>query len=658
MARIRQKTKTRTSLPSEKSVSSVVKSVSGKTGTDIKNAIGAYDGANWWSTSRGYVYFPTLDSRKDLDSYTLFELRKRSRWLYVNSGFATRCVDGIANMVGSLTPVPQTSDKEWNQLALDSFMNFAGTAGIFDVGGRFNFWDAQVMMTTLRLIDGDILPVLTSWPDSNIAACMFYEAHQVDNSSDTTMDQSQWTDGVRTSPQGRPVQFRVVTGDQYGNFSPSRNGQKSVDIDAKDACFHAQYRRPGRVRGEPALRHAINHLLDRSEIIGFTKASIKNASTIGFQITKQASEPSSMPSLSPPPKGTGGGTQTVTLSNGRTVLAEDVLTGGKALEMDPGEEVKLLLDQRPHPNQIEFLEYLARDISWGVGCSSDILWNIYKLGGATVRYVMADAQQTLIEPAQCLLADQFCSRFWVYFLAKEMKRGALRPCKDPSWWKHDWQPQRKLTVDIGRDGKLYLDMHKSGLISLKRFHSQQGQNWQDETNDYLDERAYIIKAVEARGLTMEQAYPPEPGSANVTVREQADPGDPGAGQPEEKAGKAVAPPKPSNEITPKDFLAIVTALKPAAAPVNITFPEQKYEIHSSPVTVHPSQHTIENNIIPPPQPKIDVHVGTPPAPIVHVAPAPAPVVKIENKIDLPKPEKKKIKVRRDADGHMTSLETE
>jgi ClpP class serine protease len=194
--------------------------------------------------------------------------------------------------------------------------------------------------------------------------------------------------------------------------------------------------------------------------------------------------------------------------------------------MDPGEEIKLLLDQRPHPNQLEFLEHLVRDIAWGLGCSPDILWNIAKLGGATARYVMADAQQTLIEPMQELLADQFCSRFWVYYIAKEMKAGRLMPCQDPEWWKHGWQPQQKLTVDITRDGKLYVDMHKSGMISLKRYHAALGQNWQQETDEYLDERVYIIQGVNSRTvtvadpanpgktitrpMTMDEAFPPQP----------------------------------------------------------------------------------------------------------------------------------------------------
>jgi hypothetical protein len=237
-------------------------------------AWGGYDGANF-SAGRGFVYFPTLDSKRDLDSYTQLELRRRSRWLYVNSGLARRCIDGIAAMIGSLTPVPLTDDKEWNQLALKSFNNNAGAEFIFDVAGKFNFWSAQPMLTALRLLDGDILTVLTE-SESGIARSMFYEAHQIGN-ADTF-----WTKRSGSMASASPRRA-----------APSPSGSspmtaKERRYPAQDAIFHCNYRRPGRARGEPALCHAINHLLDRSEIFGYLKTAGKNAAQIGYFVERAA----------------------------------------------------------------------------------------------------------------------------------------------------------------------------------------------------------------------------------------------------------------------------------------------------------------------------------------------------------------------------------
>lgn len=465
----------------------------------------AYEGANW-SQNRGWIYFPTLYSKSDLDQYTLTELRRKSRWLYVNVGLATRVIDGIAKMVGSLTPVPQTDDKEWNELALQSFTNNAGAEIVFDQSGKFNFWSCQPMLTALRLLDGDALVVLTA-TQSGIASVMFYEAHQIGNANNVFPDQDQWNVGVMANAQNRPLQYRLLTD----------NGNKSVDISASDAILHCLFRRPCRQRGEPAMRHAINHLLDRTEILGFLKTSMKNAATIGYQITRspQFSGPVQLPALNQGP------IDFTVPSSGAVIKVEDAFSGTKTPVMNPGEEIKMLMDERPHPNQIEGMDYLVRDIAWGFDISPDLLWNIAKVGGADTRYLLADAQKT-IEGMQMLLADQFCSRFWVYFIAKELKAGRLRQPSDAQWWKHGWQPEQKLTVDIGRDGKLYLDMHKAGLISLKRyFSSAYGASWEPEMRDYLDERKWIIDEVEARNLTYEQAFPPAPGVQNITQREQA-----------------------------------------------------------------------------------------------------------------------------------------
>jgi hypothetical protein len=73
--------------------------------------------------------------------------------------------------------------------------------------------------------------------------------------------------------------------------------------------------------------------------------------------------------------------------------------GGEIPDLDPGQEIKLLLDDRPHPNTLGFYEYLARDISWGTDWPPEILWSIAALGSANTRYIMAEAQ-SLVEVGQ------------------------------------------------------------------------------------------------------------------------------------------------------------------------------------------------------------------------------------------------------------------
>jgi hypothetical protein len=291
------------------------------------------------------------------------------------------------------------------------------------------------------------------------------------------------------------------------------------------------------------MAHAINNLLDRTEILSFIKTGTKAANTIGYQIVRSPTFVG--PAL--PALGTGS-TTVESPDNTTQLLVEQAYTPGKTPVMAPGEEIKLLLDQRPHPNQIEMLDYLVRDIAWGVDMSPDLLWNIAKVGGADVRYLLADGQKT-IEKMQDLIADQFCSRFYVYYISKELKNGRLPKCKDPEWFKHGWQPEQKITVDIGRDGKLYLDMHQRGMISLNRwFSSSLGASWQPEVDDYLDERKYIIDGIKGRGMTYDEAFPPAPGVASSQVITST------GAQPEEKVTEPTKPVK-SSPAPPTQALA-------------------------------------------------------------------------------------------------------
>ncbi len=470
-------------------------------------AASAWDGANW-SPNRGYIYAPTVDMRRDLDAFSRVEMQRRSFWLYKNVGFARRCIRGIANMVGSLTPVPLTKDKEWNQLAIKSFENDCGSAEVFDLSGKFDFWRAQTMLSRRRLLSGDHLAVFTT-SQSGKARAMFYGSGQVRNGLSAEFELGMH-DGVRENSASRALSYRVCSPDATDPLSES-----FVDIPAQSAVLHADYEDTGRSRGETILAHAINHMIDGTELLGYMKLASKQAAQIGYYITR---------AIAGGPLGMGAavGPQNTPLNSRGTTgkaLVEDAYRGGKIPEMNPGEEIKMLLDERPHPNTFGMLDHMARDISWGTEYSPEVLWNVVKLGGATMRFALADAQQAT-ERLQYLMAEQFCARWWTFYLACEVKAKRLRPCQDPEWWLHGWQAQAKLTVDISRDGRLAIDMHQSGLITLKRwFASSLGTNWRPEIDQYLDERAYIKQGCADRGLSLQEAFPPRAGVANMTERD-------------------------------------------------------------------------------------------------------------------------------------------
>lgn len=171
------------------------------------------------------------------------------------------------------------------------------------------------------------------------------------------------------------------------------------------------------------------------------------------------------------------------------------------------------------------MSYLARDICWGIGVSPEILWAIAGVGGANTRYILADAQ-IFWEELQNLLINQFCRRFYIFWLWHEILAGRIQFIDD--WWKHEWQPPGKVTVDFTKDGKLLADLCDRGLLSPDRYYGMQGLDAEAQELDVIRRRARRkiqvaqVAAEEGVELTVEECFPPPPGATNVNPPQQQD----------------------------------------------------------------------------------------------------------------------------------------
>lgn len=441
------------------------------------------------SRLRSYVYFPELDTRREISSYTRTELLRKARFLYANHGIAKRVVNGLARMVAGTGLMPQgaTKDRAWNNLAEKYFANQTGSAFVFDVGGRYDFAKSQQAQLRFRFRDGDSASILTESQAGN-ARFAFYEGHQIGNATFTQLDQSRWHDGVMVDANNRPTMYRFL-GDE----------NTFTDVRAEDVIFFCDYERAGQSRGLSVLSHAVNHLLDAAEITGFIKTGVKLANQYGYWIEYDKDGTKPAETAARRVGGSGNTTQKITTAAGPVTLKQ-IYGAGAIPDLPPGATLKFNAASHPHPNNLSLIEFLIRDIAWGVGLSPEIIWNIAALGGANTRFVLADAQGW-IEEQQAELVRLYCSRVWVYTIAKAMKNGRLPKCSDPEWWVHKWIRPPRLTVDFGRDGKLHLEMLKMGAINYSRLLGWQGEDFETHTDKFLDEIAYFKTGLDRRKLT-------------------------------------------------------------------------------------------------------------------------------------------------------------
>lgn len=449
------------------------------------------------TTMRGAVLWPQLDTRKEITTFTRTEIMRLGRAMSANGGLAAHIIEGLAALIGYLTPMAATLDREWNQLSNVNFREKQSIPEVFDASGKFSFWEYQLKIDESAFQDGDILPVLTS-TSSNTARIATYEAHQIMQPYGLDPADRSWRDGVKLNGFNRHLAYNLVDPDDR---------TKNTVIRAEDAIYYAHPRKIGHVRPVSILSAALNHLRDMGEIVRDVKYGIKVRNQIPLTLESQLGTTTFSDNATQSlvnqartrtvPATAGDGTATT-----QEVNYEEVMQGGNIPRLKPGQSLKAIIDAAPHPNQLALLDWMVRDIAWSVGLPPEILWDINSLRGANNRLLNAIVQRWI--GVRLLRKRNFVRRFWVYHCAKEMKEGRLRPCRDPEWWKVAMLPQASITADRGREGKLDIELVANRLMSLQTFFAKDGLDWlteikqMSEENDQLADLGLVVADV-ARG---------------------------------------------------------------------------------------------------------------------------------------------------------------
>lgn len=473
---------------------------------------GGFTGADRSSSSRGYVVFPQLDTRKEINAHNRTEIMRKARWGYNNDPFMKRCVDGIARHIGFMMFQPHTPDAEWNQLAKRVMMDIAMSRERFDRTAKHNFFSYQLQLGRLQLKDGGSLtaPVLGA---DGVTKVLCYEAHQIgDQIGKRGESDPRWFDGVLTDRQNKALAYRVLH---------PNDTDKSTILQAGQAFHFARYERPGQNRGMSALHPVVNAALDVREIQNDMTLAIKTRNLIGFYLGgRDGDEPKVK------------GSQAIqaamkqyrreNASDGDTdpgegdedLAYEDVFGGGNIPafgELEP----KVLESAQPHENEMSFLNWKIRGMSNSLEFPPELLWDIGNLNGNTQRWLAADVQE-VVEMRRMEMLIPFCQWWWFHtmgsLIALGPDNGGIRAPKIPKdqegligWWSVDWIPPKKKTIDRGRDGKINLDERRALLRSLDNHFSEQQLDWTSEIDQWLEEIVHIKKTAADKGLSDDEA---------------------------------------------------------------------------------------------------------------------------------------------------------
>jgi len=167
--------------------------------------------------------------------------------------------------------------------------------------------------------------------------------------------------------------------------------------------------------------------------------------------------------------------------------------------------VKVIADDRPTPNNLEFERILLEDCVLGADLPPSALYHVAKMGGPDVRFSMEEVRRwILIEHRE---QAQRCARFWAFFIAKEIKAGRLRPPvgrngKPEKYWnKVQWIGLPDMTIDKGREGGLSITRLQAGLTTWADEWAAQGQFGASKISSQI--RAFAEAKAEAREISKE-----------------------------------------------------------------------------------------------------------------------------------------------------------
>jgi lambda family phage portal protein len=455
---------------------------------DAKNA--AFEAAELYQPGRTLIYMPTVQPRQEFQSGTRTNIMRKARWLYNNVGLAARAVDGVARYTcgTGIIPAARSSDAAWNRQAEEMFEDTCGREAFgFDAAGQVNFYEAQHFICKHVAIDGDFFGQFVKSNDGR-ALMRFIGGESVGNAT-TGLAQDEWQDGVRTDKFGKPTLYRLLADETSRAFT---------DVAADDILHFHRPARIGYTRSPSWLSRAALHLHDMADIVAFTKQTFKLASQPAFIIKS----PDAMQ------VGMGAALKKQDAATGSVTL--DKLYGSSGVvQLPPGTELQQFKNEHPGSNFQSFIDFLARDISWGIGLSPEMLWSVAGIGGANTRYVLADAQVFFSELQEWLI-NQFCRRFWKYWVWSEIQAGRLPLRED--WWRVDFIPPARATVDFGRDTKALLEIVRTGAMSTRRFAEMHGLDEEAEEDAAIAAAVRRKTKCQAAGLAVTDVFPPAPGS--------------------------------------------------------------------------------------------------------------------------------------------------
>lgn len=454
----------------------------------------------------GATYKPMRELR-DAKPLERREAIKTSRTLRAKLGIIKALFENTSRYAlgRGLMPTSSCADTEWAKMADEIFAMKTGTKE-FDVREELTFAQMQKLLLPDIMCDGDAgaAPVRDERGQPRIQLFPSEAIGDVYGSSYFS-NRDGWRDGILRNAEGRPIAYRILKEQTIGRTG----GQPYFDYPARTADGARGFYHIGRTdrinanRPLPWLHHGDQSAINILDLNALEMAAAKLNSYFAASITtKNGEPPSSMQDMLSHEVKT---IQSVDAAGTATTEQKEQklinLFGAAALvPLAEDEEMNFFKNERPSTTFTGFIDYLISDIATGFGVPPQFIWGVTGLAGPYARLVLQQADWFFADVADMLICD-FCQPVWEDIIADAMNRGELRaPRPGTNWRAVQWQGPGSMTIDKGRDGKLFRDMVLAGMGRRSTWHELNGKNGETENRKAIEEIRRLMDLCDEMGV--------------------------------------------------------------------------------------------------------------------------------------------------------------
>lgn len=418
-----------------------------------------------------------------------------------------------------LQPGSLCQDKEWRPYALDYFHSIVGTKR-FDIRGESDFFQLQKLVLTDVIFDSDAGVVPTRDRDGNPRLQLFPTEAIGDCGGASVFDGfgGRWEEGILRSEAGERLAYRILRERRPGapgTFKPY------FDYDARNFFYIGRTDRINGGRPMPWMYHGDQSALNILNLNNLQMAKERlNAYFVAAIKTRDGGLPFSLEdAMREEDISTTAdtGEDAPTRAESQVAKAEkriiDLFGQGALLPLEKDQEFQFFNNSSDSQSFRSFIEYLIADIATGFGVPWQFVWGLTGMAGPYTRLVLQQADW-FFQDVQSMMITDFCQPVWEGVIEDGMNRGKLRlPKAGTNWRASQWQGPGSMTIDKGRDGKLYLDMVKSGMGRRSTWNRLTGLNGMPECFAAIDELKELMEYCDNQLVPREYYFGREFGTA-------------------------------------------------------------------------------------------------------------------------------------------------